>query len=277
MRNWIAGLCIFSCACAAGDDLLLLSALPLELFKSRESAYQPVAMVQQVLKYYPAPYTIEAVNLNRAFAELQSRTGSCVVGVRKTPQRMQDFLFSQPYIIAPDIRLLVKADSVWARRLQRLQDPTGLLSLQQILSLKSPPVLVTEEGRAYGHAIDALLSEHKRHHAMYLKTTKVSRFGETLPMLSKGFVDVALEYPVVVPPEAGGTLQSFRLKEADPFALAYFACKRDAATAEFLQQLNNAILAFRNKPEFRTMLVEPFPQEERVQVWQQWLKLTSEE
>lgn len=254
---------------------MLLSALPVELFQSKDSGYHPVAMVQQVLNYYPAPYKIEAVSFNRALAELHTRSGSCAIGVRKTKQRLQEFLFSQPYIITPDIRLQVKANSPWAQRLARLQDKEGLVSLRQLLSLKSPPTLVLEEGRTYGQAIDEVLIAHKRNKAMYVKTTKVSRFGETLPMLSKDFVDMALEYPLLSTASSASVLQSFRLQEADPFALAYFACKRDAATADILQQLNSAIMAFRSNAEFRTFLVAPFPEQEREQVWQQWLQLVA--
>lgn len=255
-------------------ELLLMSMSPAELYQAQHSTYLPVAMVQQVLRYYPAPYKIETVSLNRALAGMRSTEGACVSGVRKSAARQDEFLYSEPYVIAPDVRLLLKTDSPWVNRLKTMQDKDGRVSLARLLALTHPPVLVTEDGRTYGATIDPILSAHRKSKAVYIRTSKVSRFGETLPMLTKGFVDMALEYSVAIAPQELSQLQTFKLLEADPFALAFFACKRDAETAEILQQLDRAILTFRNKPEFQSMLLEPFPPAERAEAWQAWLRLT---
>ncbi|WP_348729860.1 transporter substrate-binding domain-containing protein [Rheinheimera texasensis] len=277
MRNWFAGFCLLCCAGAHAAELMLLSAVPVELFERSTPGYAPVAMVQQVLKYYPAPYKIESVSLNRAFAELNSRPGACVVGVRKTPQRQRDYLFSLPYIIAPDIRLMVKTGSPWVGRLKALQDKDGRVSLQQLLALAEPPVLVTEDGRSYGAAMDPALAGYRQQHPAYVKTAKVSRFGDTIPMLQKGYADLVLEYPAALNTTELAVLQSFRLKEADPYALAYFACKRDAETAALLQQLDSAIAQFRQQPEFKTLLLDIYAPAEREHVWQVWQQLSSQD
>jgi hypothetical protein len=255
-------------------ELLLMSMSPAELYQAQHSTYLPVAMVQQVLRYYPAPYKIETVSLNRALAGMRSTEGACVSGVRKSAARQDEFLYSEPYVIAPDVRLLLKTDSPWVNRLKTMQDKDGRVSLARLLALTHPPVLVTEDGRTYGATIDPILSAHRKSKAVYIRTSKVSRFGETLPMLTKGFVDMALEYSVAIAPQELSQLQTFKLLEADPFALAFFACKRDAETAEILQLLDRAILTFRNKPEFQSMLLEPFPPAERAEAWQAWLRLT---
>jgi len=254
-------------------ELLLMSMSPAELYQAQHSTYLPVAMVQQVLRYYPAPYKIETVSLNRALAGMRSTEGACVSGVRKSAARQDEFLYSEPYVIAPDIRLLLKTDSPWVSRLKTMQDKDGRVSLARLLALTHPPVLVTEDGRSYGATIDPILSAHRKSKAVYIRTSKVSRFGETLPMLTKGFVDMALEYSVAITPQELSQLQTFKLLEADPFALAFFACNRDAETAEILQLLDRAILTFRNKPEFQSMLLEPFPPAERAEAWQAWLRL----
>jgi len=254
-------------------ELLLMSMSPAELYQAQHSTYLPVAMVQQVLRYYPAPYKIETVSLNRALAGMRSTEGACVSGVRKSAARQDEFLYSEPYVIAPDIRLLLKTDSPWVSRLKTMQDKDGRVSLARLLALTHPPVLVTEDGRTYGATIDPILSAHRKSKAVYIRTSKVSRFGETLPMLTKGFVDMALEYSVAITPQELSQLQTFKLLEADPFALAFFACNRDAETAEILQLLDRAILTFRNKPEFQSMLLEPFPPAERAEAWQAWLRL----
>lgn len=260
---------------AAAAELMLLSALPVQLFEHATPGYTPVIMVQQVLKFYPAPYKIESVSLNRAFAELQSRPGACVVGVRKTAQRQRDFLFSKPYIIAPDIRLIVKTGSPWVGRLKALLDKDGRVSLQQLLALTNPPVLVSEDGRSYGVAMDPILTGYRRQNPAYVKTAKVSRFGDTIPMLQKGYADLVLEYPAALNKAELAAPQSFRIKEADPYALAYFACKRDAETAAVLQQLDSAILQFSRQPEFKQLLLDIYDPLERDQVWQVWQALSS--
>lgn len=275
MRNWFAGFCFLCSAGATAAELMLLSALPVQLFEKATPGYAPVAMVQQVLKYYPAPYKIESVSLNRAFAELQSRPGACVVGVRKTAQRLQQYLFSEPYILAPDIRLMVNNSSPWVGRLKALQDKDGRVSLQQLLAQNNPPVLVTEDGRSYGVAMDPILTAYRQQNPVYVKTAKVSRFGDSIPMLQKGYADLVLEYPAALNKTELAVLQSFRLKEADPYALAYFACKRDAETAAILQQLDNAILQFRRQPEFKQLLLDIYDPLEREQVWQVWQALSS--
>lgn len=274
MRNWFAGFCGLCCATASAADLMLLSAMPVHLFEQTTPGYAPVAIVQQVLKYYPAPYKIESVSLNRGFAELNSRPGACVVGVRKTAQRQRDYLFSEPYIIAPDIRIMVKTGSPWVGRLKALQDKDGQISLQRLLALAEPPVLVTEDGRSYGAAMDPALAGYRQLHPAYVKTAKVSRFGDTIPMLQKGYADLVLEYPAALNKTELAVLQSFRVREADPYALAYFACKRDAETAALLQQLNHAILQFRRQPEFKQLLLDIYASAEREQVWQVWLELS---
>lgn len=277
MRNWFAGFCGLYCAAASAAELMLLSAMPVHLFEQATPGYAPVAMVQQVLKYYPAPYKIESVSLNRAFAELQSRPGACVVGVRKTPKRQLDYLFSKPYIIAPDIRLMVKTGSPWVGRLKALQDKDGRVRLQQLLALHQPPVLVTEDGRSYGAAMDPILTTYRQQNPVYVKTAKVSRFGDSIPMLQKGYVDLVLEYPAALNSSERALLQSFRLREADPYSLAYFACKRDAETAALLQQLNSAILQFHRRPEFKQLLLDIYDPLEREQVWQVWQELSSQD
>jgi len=256
-------------------ELLLLSTSPAELYQAAHSNYHPVKIVQQVLKYYPAPYQVETVSLNRAFAGLRTKPGACVPVVRKSVERLRDFLFSEPFIIAPDIRLIVKADSRWIGRLNALQDKTGRISLARLLELPQAPVLVTEDGRTYGAALDPLLAGHRRANSVYVRTAKVSRYGETLPMLSKGFGDMALEYTIVLSAAQLAQFRVYRMQEADPFALAYFACARDAATRAILQQLDQAILTFRRQPQFQQLLLEPFPAAEHAQVWQVWQQMTA--
>ena len=277
MRNWFAGFCFLYSAGATAAELMLLSALPVQLFQHSTPGYVPVMMVQQVLQFYPAPYKIESVSLNRAFAELQSRPGACVVGVRKTAQRQRDFLFSKPYIIAPDIRLMVKTGSPWVGRLKAMQDKEGRVSLQQLLALANPPVLVSEDGRSYGAKMDPILAQYRQHNPVFVKTAKVSRFGDTIPMLQKGYADLVLEYPAALNKTELAVLQSFRVLEADPFALAYFACKRDAETTALLKQLDHAILQFRQQPEFKQLLLDIFDPLEREQVWQVWQALSSQD
>ncbi len=251
-------------------ELLLLSTSPAELYQRIPSSYYPVAMVQQVLQHYPAPYQIETVSLNRGLAGIRSRTGACVPVVQKTATRSQEFLYSQPFVIAPELRLLLKAESPWVKRLQKLQGAADRISLAKVLAQPDPPVLVTEDGRAYGAAIDPILAAHRQSKAVYVRTAKVSRYGETLPMLYRGFVDMALEFPVALSAAERADLHSFRLQEADVFTLAYFACKRDAETAGILQQLDEAILKFRHQPDFQQWLLQPFPPAERAQIWQAW-------
>lgn len=274
MRYVWLSLCWLSFFPLKAAELLLFSNSPAEWYQAAESSYYPVAMVQRVLRFYPGVYRVETVSLNRALAGLRTIPGACVLGVRQSAARQNEFLFSQPYVIAPDIRLHLTADSPWVSKLEALQDKNGRVSLARVLALAKPPVLVTEDGRAYGAAIDPILAAHRQSRAVYVRTAKITRFGETLPMLTKGFVDMALEYSVAFTPQESAQLRSFKLLEADPFALAYFACKRDAATAEVLQQLDQAILTFRQQPEFQQILLAPFPAAERAEVWQAWLELS---
>ncbi len=53
-------------------ELLLLSLTPPVDYQDEYNDYHPVKMVRQVLKYYPEPYAIESVSLNRAFVVTQN-------------------------------------------------------------------------------------------------------------------------------------------------------------------------------------------------------------
>ncbi len=254
-------------------DLLLLSMTPAADYQDQSNSYHPVKMVRQVLRYYPDPYQIETVSLNRAFAELRKTPGACTPVVRKSAARVQQYLFSDAFIIAPDIRLLVKTDSVWHTRLQHMQSVSGRISLAHLLQLPYPPVLVTEEGRVYGDALDQLLTTHRNANAVYVHTAKTSRYGDLLPMLLKDFVDMTLEFTVAIPDEEKALFSAFRLTEAPDYSLAFFACGRDETSVQVLEKLNKAIMAFQQSAEFRQMLLSPFLPAERPAVWRAWLQL----
>jgi len=254
-------------------ELLLLSLTPPVDYQDEYNNYHPVKMVRQVLKYYAQPYTIESVSLNRAFAVLRKTPGTCTPVVRKSAARLQEFLFSSAFIIAPDIRLLVKADSPWAVRLQRMQDRNGRISLESLMQLPHPPVLATEDGRSYGDKLDQLLTLLREVQSVYVRTAKTSRYGDLLPMLQKDFVDATLEFSEALPVEEKAKFTAFRLTEAPDYTLAYFACASDAQSAQVMLQLDQAIAAFRLSAEFRQMLLAPFPDSERSLVWQAWLRL----
>ena len=254
-------------------ELLLLSLTPPVDYQDEYNNYHPVKMVRQVLKYYAEPYAIESVSLNRAFAVLRKTPGSCTPVVRKSAARLQEFSFSTAFIIAPDIRLLVKTDSPWVPRLQRMQDRNGRVSLKSLMQLPLPPVLVTEDGRSYGDKLDQLLTLLRDMQSVYVRTAKTARYGDLLPMLQKDFVDATLEFTEALPAEEKAKFTAFRLTEAPDYTLAYFACANDAQSARVMRQLDQAIMAFRLSAEFRQMLLAPFPESERSKVWQAWLHL----
>ena len=256
-------------------ELLLLSLSPAADYLDKYNNYHPDVMVRQVLKYYAEPFRIETVSLNRAFTELRKLPGACTPVVRKSAVRLQHYLFSQAFIIAPDIRLLVKNDSLWLPRLQRMKDNAGRISLERVLKLPYPPVLVMEDGRSYGDKIDQLLAAQRQADSIYVRTAKAAKYGDLLPMLLKDFVDVSLEFTLALPEEERQKFAAFRLTEAPDYSLAYFACGRDADSVQVLTHLDRAIMAFRQTAEFRTLLTAPFPEAEREQVWQQWLLLSS--
>jgi len=257
-------------------ELLLLSITPAADYQDEYINYHPVKMVRQVLHYYPEPFQIETVSLNRAFAELRKTPGSCTPVVRKSAARLQSYAFSQAFIIAPDIRLLVKNDSPWVPRLRRMADASGRVSLERLLKLPYPPVFVTEDGRSYGDPVDQLLAVQRAADSIYVRTARASRYGDLLPMLHKDFVDMTLEFTVALPEEERVKFSAFRLTETPDYSLAYFACGRDAKSLRVLEQLNRAITDFRQSPEFRPMLTAPFPAAEREQVWQAWLELNGQ-
>jgi uncharacterized protein (TIGR02285 family) len=257
-------------------DLLLLSITPAADYQDEYNNYHPVKMVRQVLHYYPEPFLIETVSLNRAFAQLRKTPGTCTPVVRKSAARLQVYAFSQAFIIAPAIRLLVKTDSPWVPRLRRMADASGRVSLERLLKLPYPPVFVTEDGRSYGDAVDQLLAVQRAVDSIYVRTAKASKYGDLLPMLDKDFVDMTLEFTVALPEEERAKFTAFRLTETPDYSLAYFACGRDEQSVRVLGLLNRAITQFRQSPEFRTMLTAPFPAAEREEVWQAWLQLNAE-
>ncbi|WP_031569398.1 hypothetical protein [Rheinheimera texasensis] len=257
-------------------ELLLLSMNPAADYLDEYNSYQPVKMVRHVLQFYTEPFHIETVSLNRAFTELRKTPGACTPVVRKSAARLHHYLFSQAFIIAPDIRLLVKNDSPWVKRLHRMEDAAGRISLERLLILPNPPVLVTEDGRLYGDKIDQLLAFHRAADSIYVRTAKASKYGDLLPMLLKDFVDMTLEFALALPEEERAKFTEFRLAEAPDYSLAYFACGQDAKSIQVLKLLDQAIMRFRETPEFRELLTAPFPAAEKEQVWQAWLQLNAQ-
>ncbi len=224
------------------------------------------AVLQQILQKLPVPFQIEHITRNRARQYVQEHPTACMPWLLKTPERTQQYLFSTPYMVEHALQLVTLRDSPLSARFER-DSKVGPIQLQQLLNERRPPVLGIETNRSYGQQTDRLLATLEHSSAIYTRTSSSNQPAELLPMLQRGFIDLMIDYEVVLY-EHREALSFFPYAETEPFQLSHFACSNSAEMRSILPKLNQAIHALSTDPEFRQLIMQSIPSHQQAQGWE---------
>jgi uncharacterized protein (TIGR02285 family) len=232
-------------------------------------------LLQQVLAFYPDRYQTQSLSRNRAREWIKTAGNACIPWLKKTAAREQEYLFTLPYMVEDALMLVLPANSSWHPRLLAMQGG-GLLSLRQLLELPNGPLLGIELNRSYGEQLDQLLRDHRHHRSLYIRTSSSEDMGSLMPMLDRGFIDGLLEYQKVAL-RSGQNFHYYRLQEAEPVNLVYFACSKGQQGEAVVAGLNQAILQASQLMAYQQLVLQgiaPAQQASALQYWLGQLKIT---
>lgn len=241
------------------------------ILKAAQSGNNPEGrLLQQILALYPDQVQSESLSRNRAREWIKTAGNACIPWLKKTAERERDYLFTLPYMVEDALMLVMTADSAWHPRLMAMQG-AGLLSLRQLLQLPNGPLLGIELNRSYGEQLDQLLLEYRQHRSLYLRTSSSEDMGSLIPMLERGFIDGLLEYQKVAK-RSGQHFRYYRLQEAEPVNLVYFACSKGQQGEAVVAGLNQAILQASQHAEYQQLMLQGIAPEQQQSALQFWLK-----
>ncbi|MFC3034256.1 hypothetical protein ACFOEE_17250 [Pseudoalteromonas fenneropenaei] len=225
---------------------------------------------RQILNAYEGELDIQIVPRNRARQMLETHPTACSPWVLKNAAREQLYNFSLPYMLESSLKLLVANESPWGKKLlQREQDTDTLLSLQQLLTSNTPPVLGIETGRSYGDSADKVIKPLIGSKVIYQRTSSTDNLAPLMPMLHHGYIDLMIEYDKIR--EDKKHLFSYlAFKETEPFQLVYFACSKSLQIGPLLNKLNDAIKKLSAERRYQTLILEHLPTEERDAAFRYW-------
>jgi len=227
-------------------------------------------ILQQLLSLYPSPYQLVDISRNRAREWTKTASNACIPWLRKTPERERDYLFTLPYMLESAIVLVSLPESPWQLQLEKLQDHSGRISLQQLLLLHRPPLLGVEKNRSYGAQIDPLLLQHNKQ--LYTRSAAGEFVGSMLPMLQKGFVDLMLEYPKIAA-RSQIELRYWALAEAEPYNAVHFACSRTTQGEKIVALLNQSIRHQAQSKDYQQLFLQGFAEADRARVLRDWQQM----
>jgi uncharacterized protein (TIGR02285 family) len=267
--TWLLGIGLLCCwpTSAHADNLKIVDTLKAVPF--HRSTQPETQTLQYLLSRLPAPYELVDLNRSRARIWTQNTENACMPWLRKTPQREQEFYFSQPYMVESAIVLVTRRQGPWTATFSSLAADTGAISLTQLMAQQKPPVFSVDLARSYGDQLDPLLQTLAQQGKVMQRNAPLEQLGNNLQMLEKGFVDATLEYPKIVA-RSGLTLQLWPLQEADPFNLVYFACSKTSAGAQSVSMINQLIQQAMQQQDYLQLALAGIPADQQAQALQFW-------
>jgi uncharacterized protein (TIGR02285 family) len=269
MKLWLALLMILTlCPRLPAEPLIVVDSVA--ILKAAQSSENPEGLLlKQVLAFYPDSYRTESLSRNRARAWIKTSGNACIPWLKKTAAREQEYLFTLPYMVEDALLLVMLKNSAWHPRLQAMQR-AGQLSLHQLLQLPKGPLLGIELNRSYGEQLDLLLSQNRHSRALYTRTSSSEDMGSMLPMLERGFIDGLLEYQKVAS-RARLEFTYYRIQEAEPVNLVYFACSKGKQGEAVVAGLNQAIRKVSLLPEYQTLVLQGIAPAQQTGALAYWL------
>lgn len=203
------------------------------------------------------------VNFTKASELTRTQTDSCMASILKNPQRDAEFIFSRPLSAIEGLKLYLPKDSKLHTKLQsKLKQWGGQIRLRELLLTEPDFVLGLDLERSYGADLDLLLKEKVVRRNLYFKQSG-AQIAQLWPMLQQHRVSAVLEYPFMLATTDATLLQGYRVAEAEPLQLAYFACNKSDRGQAIIDKLNQSIEALAGTQVYLDLHLEAVPAERR--------------
>jgi len=218
------------------------------------------------------PY-FHQVNFTKASELTRTQTDSCMASILKNPQRQAEFIFSRPLSAIEGLKLYLPKDSALHTKLQsKLKQWGGQVRLRELLLTEADFVVGLDLERSYGADLDLLLKEKVVRRSLYFKQSG-AQIAQLWPMLQQHRVSAVLEYPFMLATTDATLLHGYRVAEAEPLQLAYFACNKSETGQAIIDKLNQSIAALAGTQAYLDLHLESVPAERRQEFIQNYNKL----
>ncbi len=213
------------------------------------------------------------VNFTKASELTRTQTDSCMASILKNPKRQAEFIFSRPLSAIEGLKLYLPKDSKLHTKLQsKLKLWGGQVRLRELLLTEADFVVGLDLERSYGADLDLLLKEKAVRRNLYFKQSG-AQIAQLWPMLQQHRVSAVLEYPFMLATTDATSLQGYKVAEADPLQLAYFACNKSDRGQAIIDTLNQSIDALAGTQVYLDLHLETVPAERQREFIQNYKKL----
>ena len=213
------------------------------------------------------------VNFTKASELTRTQTDSCMASILKNPKRQAEFIFSRPLSAIEGLKLYLPKDSKLHAKLQsKLKLWAGKVRLRELLLTEPDFVLGLDLERSYGAELDLLLKEKAVRRNLYFKQSG-AQIAQLWPMLQQGRVSAVLEYPFMLATTDATSLQGYKVAEAEPLQLAYFACNKSDRGQAIINTLNQSIDTLAGTQAYLDLHLETVPAERQREFIQNYNKL----
>ncbi|WDE12886.1 hypothetical protein [Thalassomonas haliotis] len=185
-------------------------------------------------------------NTNSAFNLLKSKSHACTGNKTLSEQRLKfSYASKYPQSIYPGLRLYLKKNSPYFKKIKELLDKHQAISVEQALTQIKDAKFGVVNGRSYTGQLDKLIS------APTWKKHFWSRSGEDMAsgiidMLFAERVDFIFEYPSIFDryrPDGGENplITSFAIAESPPYVLGYILCSKTPQGLALVNKIDKVI------------------------------------
>lgn len=213
------------------------------------------------------------VNFTKASELTRTQTDSCMASILKNPKRQAEFIFSRPLSAIEGLKLYLPKDSKLHTKLQsKLKLWGGQVRLRELLLTEADFIVGLDLERSYGAELDLLLKEKAVRRNLYFKQSG-AQIAQLWPMLQQGRVSAVLEYPFMLATTDATSLQGYKVAEAEPLQLAYFACNKSDRGQAIINTLNQSIDTLAGTQAYLDLHLETVPAERQREFIQNYNKL----
>ena len=163
---------------------------------------------------------------------------TCIANKIRTKAREQHFIFSEPVVMYPGLRL-------YATQPLNLKDSSQSIKLSALFASQPRLTIGVPEGQYFSKAINKELGELEGHQ-------KVPASADVLTQLkafAKKRFDLKIEFPVVMDNRwqyvSDKPLYSYPLSDAEPFNFGHLMCSKSVTNQAFINAFNQALATFK--------------------------------
>jgi uncharacterized protein (TIGR02285 family) len=176
---------------------------------------------------------------------LKKRPNSCHPYRMKTPQRLENNIYSLPLNISLGLRRYFKQDTQYGVLSQNtFPSSLQIISLASLFTGKSSYVLGVDEGRSFGVFLDEQLATLEKHNLIVRRGGIATKF--LVKMLLKNRVDYIIEYPVSINEALKSIpinikLDSLRIANSPDYIVGYIACHQGSLGQKVIEDINREL------------------------------------